>query len=138
MIGYKEDEKTLYKDSNKKFLENIFYETNLIKDYTDHGCKLDKIETFSWIWNTLNKPTYVFLGNAINSGSNLNSDIVFVRKTSDFIDKTTKRRVYHYVSLINIDRTKNIYVINSHHPLTHSNFTLQFDITKKIYEFNYK
>jgi hypothetical protein len=137
LIGYKEEAESPHKKTNKQFLESIFYETNLIKDFSDHGCKRDKIETFSWIWNTLNKPTYIFLGDAISDSSNLEADIIFVRKKTKIISRTEKQRTYHYVSLIKIDAVKNTYVINSHHPLTHSDFTLQFDINKKIYEFNY-
>lgn len=138
LIGYKEDVNSPHKKTNKQFLETIFYETNLIKDFPEHGCKRDKIETFSWIWSTLKKPTYIFLSNAISDSSNLEADVIFVHKKTKIISRTNRKRTYHYVSLVKIDDVKNTYVINSHHPLTHSDFVLQFDMDKKIYEFNYQ
>ncbi|MFW3357346.1 hypothetical protein [Aliarcobacter butzleri] len=136
LIGYKEDENNPYKDTNKKFIEKIFYETNLIKDFTSHGCKKDKIETFSWIWTTLNQPIYVLTSKAIKQGSKLEGDVIFVSKRSIF-KGNNKEIVYHYVSLLKINSEKNVYVINSHHPLNNHEFKLQFDIDKKIYEYKF-
>lgn len=137
LIGYKEDDKDPFKDTNKRFIEKIFYETNLIKDFTSHGCKKDKIETFSWIWKTLNKPLYVLTAQAIKQGSNLNGDVIFVSKRSSISQYGKKEVVYHYVSLLKINSEKNIYVINSHHPLNNHQFQLQFDTNKKIYEYKF-
>lgn len=137
LIGYKNDDEVM-KDTNKQFLEKIFYETNLISDYSIHGCKLPKIETFSWIWKTLMCPLYIFKGDAIKEGSRLEGDVIFVSKRVEWnTSKTEKKAIYHYVSLVNINKEKNIYVINSHHPQNTNEFNLQFNINKKIYEFDF-
>ncbi len=135
LIGFKQDDTDMYgsydNSKNKEFLNNIYYETDLIHDYQNHGCDIKKIKTISWIWDTLNKPTYVFDQNGINRGkSNITTDILFVRSYKD---------IYHYVSLIKIkSNCKNKYVINSHHPMKKDEFFVKFDLNQKKYIFNFE
>lgn len=135
LIGFKQDDKDMFgnydNSKNKEFLNNIYYETDLLHDYENHGCDIQKIKTISWIWDTLTKPSYIFNQNGINKGkSNITTDILFVR---------SHKETYHYVSLIKISSTtKNKYVINSHHPMKRDEFFVKFDINQKIYMYDYK
>jgi len=116
---------------NRKFLNSIYYETNLIEDYSQHGCDLTKIKSISWIFRTLNEPLYVFTQDGLNVGkSNVKTDILFVKK----VEKS-----YHYVSLVKIkgSTNKNKYVINSHHKLSEHEFRLKYNTNKAIYKYDF-
>lgn len=134
LIGYKTPNKTElgYYDNTltRKFMKSIYYETNLIEDYEEHGCDLGKIKTISWILNTLEKPIYVFTQDGLKAGkSSLKTDLLFVR---------IYKRTYHYVSLKRIDSCKNKYVINSHHEISKSDFHKKYNKNKAIYKFDFK
>lgn len=141
LIGFKQDDKDEFgsydNTKNREFLNNIYYETNLLEDYSDHGCDIDKIKTVSWIWNTLKKPLYVFQQDAIDSTkSNLKTDLLFVKKVKT--DPIGAKGTYHYVSLIKIQSScKNKYVINSHHPMTEDEFRVKYNTNKAIYQYNF-
>ena len=130
LIGYKVDERDTYgqydNTKNRTFLNSIYYETNLLEDYEEHGCHLGKIKTISWILSTLEKPRYVFLEDGLEkTKTNLKTDLIFVRSS---------KSTYHYVSLIKITScTKTKYVINSHHRMSRDEFRTKFNTNKAIY-----
>lgn len=135
LIGYKNDDSdsasTMYnKGFNDDFLNQIFYEKNLIIDYEEHGCKLEKIDSISWIWDTLNNPFYIFDNSGINSSkSKLKGDLVFLK---------IQGKIAHYVSLIKIGTCENEYVINSQHILSIKKYNDMFIEKNAIYKVNYE
>jgi hypothetical protein len=133
LIGYKtssRDNNGTYDNSkNSKFLNSIYYETSLIEDYEDHDCKIDKIQRISWIWRTLREPLFVFDQDGIRNGD-LKTDLLFIKRLGG---------KYHYVSLIKLPKSsKNKYVINSHHSITHDSFKRKYNQNKAIYIFQRK
>lgn len=135
LIGYKNDDSdsasSMYtKGFNDDFLNQIFYEKNLIKDYREHGCTMEKIHSISWIWNTLKDPFYIFDNSGINSSkSKLKGDLIFLK---------IKGKLVHYVSLVKIGNAENEYVINSQHILTISKYNDMFLESNAIYKVNYE
>jgi len=128
LIGYKTQDKradgTYDNSHTRKFMNNIYYETNLIEDYKIHGCDLGKIKTISWILDTLEKPIYVFTQEGLRAGkSNIKTDLLFVKMV---------KGTYHYVSLKRINNAKNRYVINSHHQISKSDFWKKYNTNKAI------
>jgi len=139
LIGYKVDrEEGLNLDSmqNRDFLNHIYYETNLIENYKEHGCDISKIKCISWIWDTLRSPYMVFDQDGLNKNhTKVETDLCFVKG----IKNEDGEYLYHYVSLkkINGNSDKNKYVINSHHKLTNKEFNDKFFLNKAIYKFDY-
>lgn len=135
LIGYKNNDSdsasSIYsKGFNDDFLNQIFYEKNLIIDYKEHGCKLDKIDSISWIWETLTNPFYIFDNSGINSSkSKLKGDLIFLK---------IKGNIVHYVSLIKIGTRENEYVINSQHILIMKKYNDMFIEKNAIYKVDYK
>jgi len=134
LIGYKLEEKNSFgsydNSRNSIFLNSIYYETNLIEDYEQHGCDLKKIKCISWIWKTLKEPLFVFDQDGIREGrSNLKTDLLFLKKL---------KGTYHYVSLKKIKNShKNKYVINSHHKISEQEFKEKYNVNKAIYKFKF-
>ena len=117
-----------------KFMDGIFYETNLLEDYEKHNSEfhtrdIHKIKTFSWIIETLHNPTYVFEKSAIKKKASIKfkSDLIFARRI-----KNCSKYKWHIVGLKKIGKN---FVIQSNFPIkTNGEFEKKFYLDKKIYE----
>lgn len=127
LIGIKTNPPTI--NSIKEFINNIHYEQDIIEDYSSHGADIDKLKSFGWIQNTIEKPDYVFLQDAITT-QRLNCDIAFVKKitgNSEFIWHVVcmKKREYTF-------KNNPVYAINSQFPKNIGR-NLQFDQNKAVF-----
>ena len=141
LIGYKNSLKDEYgqwdKSHNVEFLYKVFYEINLIEDYKEHNCSLNKMKCISWISETLNRPTWVLDKECLTNKTKISTDLLFIKKVKISNDKFS----YHYVSLIKERPRESIlnkYIINSHHKIEKSDIigkNMKFDIRKAIYKY---
>ena len=85
------------KSQPKKFLDGVLHQSILINSFDDYIIDFEKLEVFSWIWQTLVTPTYIINKDEINQMyTKLNADIIFIKRVYN-----SKKYSFHIVALRN-------------------------------------
>lgn len=120
------------KSKPKKFLDGVLHQSILMNSFDDFIIDFEKLEVFSWIWQTLVMPTYIITQNEINRNhTKLNADIIFVKRIFN-----SNKYVFHIVALKK--ETNNDFTIISQFAIKNECFNrikLMFDIKNASYNF---
>lgn len=99
--------KVISKSKPRKFLDGVLHQSILINSFDDFIIDFEKLEVFSWIWQTLVMPTYIINKNEINKNhTKLNADIIFIKRVFN-----SEKYSFHIVALK--QETKNDFTIIS-------------------------
>ncbi len=94
-------------------IENILYDTINFGEHTGHFQEFkSKVASFSWLYDTLHNPDYIYDKNALKA-KKLKADLIFVRNTGN--GTASKKYMHHLVALRKV--SYNTYVIVSQFPL---------------------
>lgn len=85
------------KSKPRKFLDGVLHQSILINAFDDFIIDFEKLEVFSWIWQTIVTPTYIINKDEINqTHTKLKADIIFIKRVYN-----SKKYSFHIVALKN-------------------------------------
>lgn len=120
------------KKNPQKFLDGVLYQWLLLTDLEDFVIDFDKLDSFSWIWQTLIMPTYILPKEAIRKEkTKFDADLIFIKR----VFKSSKYS-FHLVGLR--QEKENNFTIVSQFPIRKERFykiNFMFDLNKAYYKF---